>query len=126
MRKIAGIAIVFTGSIFCIFIFNLVLYSMNPHYRSALENMVDDNNIPVVAASTDPVVLIPEEKDIVNSEDSKDTSYIAYTSKTDDKDDTAKPQEEEKVIIDKTYHEDCGTGQGSWVITYSDGSVGLE
>lgn len=30
------------------------------------------------------------------------------------------------VIIDKEYHEDCGTGKGYWVITYSDGSTSIE
>ena len=30
------------------------------------------------------------------------------------------------VIVDKEYHEDCGTGKGYWVITYSDGSTSIE
>ncbi len=29
-------------------------------------------------------------------------------------------------IIERTYHEDCGTGKGYWVIKYSDGSYGIE
>ena len=32
----------------------------------------------------------------------------------------------ERTIVDKTYHEDCGTGKGYWVITYSDGSTAVE
>lgn len=30
------------------------------------------------------------------------------------------------AIIDKEYHEDCGTGKGYWVITYSDGTTAIE
>ncbi|MCR5402278.1 MAG: hypothetical protein K6E91_00450 [Butyrivibrio sp.] len=34
--------------------------------------------------------------------------------------------EKKAVIVDKEYHEDCGTGKGYWVITYSDGSTVIE
>ena len=37
-----------------------------------------------------------------------------------------KPADTEKVIIDKQYHEDCGTGKGYWVITYDDGTTEIE
>ncbi|WP_026651980.1 hypothetical protein [Butyrivibrio proteoclasticus] len=44
--------------------------------------------------------------------------------------DNSKDQDDEKAnrpeIVDKTYHEDCGSDGGYWVITYSDGSIGIE
>ena len=39
---------------------------------------------------------------------------------------SSKSTEKKPVIIDKEYHEDCGTGEGYWVITYSDGSTVVE
>ena len=35
-------------------------------------------------------------------------------------------QGDEPLIIDKEYHEDCGTGEGYWIIKYEDGSVKIE
>lgn len=35
-------------------------------------------------------------------------------------------QSKKPIVIDKEYHEDCGTGEGYWVLTYSDGSVVIE
>ena len=29
-------------------------------------------------------------------------------------------------VVNKEYHEDCGTGEGYWIIQYSDGSVEVE
>ena len=43
-----------------------------------------------------------------------------------------KPEYAERAVLeamvnhDKEYHEDCGTGKGYWVITYSDGSTSVE
>ena len=39
----------------------------------------------------------------------------------DDTDDVKKA-----AIVDKEYHEDCGTGEGYWIIRYSDGTVEVE
>ena len=34
--------------------------------------------------------------------------------------------DKEPVIVDKEYHEDCGTGEGYWIIKYEDGTTVIE
>ena len=131
MRKFTKIAMIFVGTVLGIFIFNLVLYANNPGYRSALGGMVEEKNYDQGVAASDATAQTAENS--VNAEESVSEAAPVASSKVEDmvpdtraEERTLEPESEEKVIVDKTYHEDCGTGKGYWVITYSDGSVGLE
>lgn len=137
MRKFTKIAMIFVGTLLCIFVFNLVLYANNPGYRQALGSKVADKNYDdeyeqevatseisqqaTTSAASDSTYEIEsaEAKEVL-----PDTEEVSQETRAEDE--PAEPEAEEKVVIDKTYHEDCGTGKGYWVITYSDGSVGLE
>ncbi|MBE5842489.1 MAG: hypothetical protein E7304_13950 [Butyrivibrio sp.] len=151
MRKFVKIAMIFVGTVLGIFIFNLVLYANSPGYRKTLGGMVEEKNYVQGVAASDATVQSAENS--VNSEESVSEATPDASSKVEDmvpdtksdeeavagtrsdkeavadaraEERTLEPEAEEKVIVDKTYHEDCGTGKGYWVITYSDGSVGLE
>lgn len=131
MRKFTKIAMIFVGTVLGIFIFNLVLYANNPGYRSALGGMVEEKSYDQGVAASDATAQTAENS--VNAEESVSEAAPVANSKVEDmvpdaraEERTLEPESEEKVIVDKTYHEDCGTGKGYWVITYSDGSVGLE
>ena len=131
MRKFTKIAMIFVGTVLGIFIFNLVLYANNPGYRSALGSMVEEKSYDQGVAASDATAQTAENS--VNAEESVSEAAPVASSKVEDmvpdtraEERTLEPESEEKVIVDKTYHEDCGTGKGYWVITYSDGSVGLE
>ncbi len=129
MRKVLGFTMIFTGTVISIIIFNILLYTIAPAYRNVLAEAVSEDEIPIVEASTEPVVIVKDDikvqttnetsADVNISEDYKNEEQVTEEKKTSDK-------EKELQIIDKEYHEDCGTGEGYWVITYSDGSVGLE
>lgn len=131
MRKFTKIAMIFVGTVLGIFIFNLVLYANNPGYRSALGGMVEEKSYDQGVSASDATAQTAENS--VNAEESVSEAAPVANSKVEDmvpdaraEERTLEPESEEKVIVDKTYHEDCGTGKGYWVITYSDGSVGLE
>ena len=131
MRKFTKIAMIFVGTVLGIFIFNLVLYANNPGYRRALGGMVEEKSYDQGVAASDATAQTAENG--VNAEESVSEAAPVANSKVEDmvpdaraEERTLEPESEEKVIVDKTYHEDCGTGKGYWVITYSDGSVGLE
>ena len=128
MRKFVKIAMIFVGMVLGIFIFNLVLYANSPGYRKTLGGMVEEKNYVQEETATDV-----EEQATENSTyaveivpDTKPVEEVAPDNKSETETETPEPEAEEKVVVDKTYHEDCGTGKGYWVITYSDGSVGLE
>ena len=128
MRKFVKIAMIFVGMVLGIFIFNLVLYANSPGYRKTLGGMVEEKNYVQEETATDV-----EEQATENSTyaveivpDTKPVEEVAPDTKSETETETPEPEAEEKVVVDKTYHEDCGTGKGYWVITYSDGSVGLE
>ncbi len=121
MRKVLGFTMIFTGTVISIFIFNILLYTLAPAYRNVLAEAVSDDEIPVVEASTEPVVIVKEDTKEQIAEE-----HIGEAQKTSDITVTVDNEESKPQIIDKEYHEDCGTGEGYWVITYSDGSVGLE
>ena len=129
MRKFTKIAMIFVGTVLGIFIFNLVLYANNPGYRSALGGMVEEKSYdqgeaaPVASSKVEDMVpdIRSDEEAVAGTRSDKEAVADARAEER-----TLEPESEEKVIVDKTYHEDCGTGKGYWVITYSDGSVGLE
>ncbi len=120
----------FTGTAFMVFIFNLLLYAFWPAYHDTVSASVTDSmtetadrSIPVVTPQMvkeeSPVPEVVPEETVAQS--FADEQVALSPEATDD---TA--SEPELVIVDKQYHEDCGTGKGYWVITHSDGSTEIE
>ncbi len=137
MRKFVKIAMIFVGTVLGIFIFNLVLYANSPGYRKTLGGMVEeksyeqqeaveDAKVQATQSSTSEDAPAPSTEVVETVPDTKSVEEASPVTETEAVPETSEPDVEEKVIVDKTYHEDCGTGKGYWVITYSDGSVGLE
>ncbi|SDA53357.1 hypothetical protein SAMN02910275_01048 [Butyrivibrio sp. INlla18] len=137
MRKFVKIAMIFVGTVLGIFIFNLVLYANSPGYRKTLGGMVEeksyeqqeaveDAKVQAAHSSTSEDAPAPSTEVVETVPDTKPVEEVAPDTKSETETETPEPEAEEKVVVDKTYHEDCGTGKGYWVITYSDGSVGLE
>ena len=124
MRKLLICLLIFSGTISCIFMFNIVLCAMVPEYHSLLSGMVTDDDIPVVTVEQ-PVVQ--EEVKLDENVEKKPDSYykITYIENEDVAADAA-PDEAKPAMIDRQYHEDCGTGKGYWVITYEDGTIEIE
>ncbi len=137
MRKLSTIILILSGTIFSIFIFNLVMCTMVPSYRTMLsEAMGKQEDIPVVDASTDLVV------DSTFSEGSTDAVSLNASTETLEEMllemgaydevplaadvNSAGAEADTRQIVGKEYHEDCGTGKGYWVITYDDGSTSIE
>ena len=139
MRSLLKVTIAVAGTILGVFMINIMLFCYVPSYRDALERAVgQDDDIPVVtvdnvsgsvviqnnvAQSADAVMIEDKESDMIplTSGISYDDSSFTVEKSVDAVDSVEKPQ-----IIDKEYHEDCGTGKGYWVIKYSDGSTSVE
>ena len=128
MRKILTFIFIFAGTVSCVFIFNILLYSLVPAYRHLLSGMVADDNIPVVTVTEQPVTdeNINPDNDQTEPEKKPDSYYKTTYIDNEPVATDAQPPEKERVIIDKQYHEDCGTGKGYWVITYDDGTTEIE
>ncbi len=151
MKKIFSGVLVFTGVVFLLFVVNIVLYSAVPGYRAALSKAVGKDaangsgaGVNVSAAGNVNVNIDENQADGSNDAMSSGKYGISVTGiensiatktfeKTDheknliDKRDTETDDtDRQPVIVDKEYHEDCGTGKGYWVITYSDGSTSIE
>ncbi|RKM60945.1 hypothetical protein D6856_07815 [Butyrivibrio sp. XB500-5] len=136
MRRIFGISVVFLGALVCVLLFNILLCAIMPAYKDMISSAAkNDSNIPVVEVS-EGVTIVKENNEVryitdgADSFKDEDTSMKAANEYFDnlDKKDSAKEGvdseddfEDEPVIIDRTYYEDCGTGKGYWVLTYSDG-----
>ncbi len=141
MRKILVISIALSGALLGVFIFNLLLFSTVPSYHDALEEAVlGESTIPtiIVDKKNEPGgrgsgTIFAEEPTEQEAAIEDEPVALTPTAFTDYPSDTKQNETEEveniepkKEIIDKTYHEDCGTGEGYWVITYSDGSTEVE
>ena len=128
MRRILTFLSIFAGTVLCVFIFNIVLYSAVPAYRYLLEGLVADDNIPTVTVTDVPKVQEDVNLDnMVSEPEKKPDSYYKITYINNDSIPLEdQPSEAEHVIVDKEYHEDCGTGKGYWVITYDDGTTEIE
>ena len=131
MRKVTAFLMIFAGTMACVFVFNIALYTMLPEYKNMIRVMVPDRDIPVVTVSDETV----SEEDITKSRN--DESDIMQNIKPDsyykltyiENESVAlkdSPSDNKHVIVDKQYHEDCGTGKGYWVITYDDGTTEIE
>ena len=128
MKKVAATTLVFMGLMACVIVFNIILCVAVPEYKDFLTTAVtEDTTPPVVKASTINVTKKnegPTEEKLTLEElkEKYDISALACSSSCGaDHDGDA-----ELTVVDKTYHEDCGTGKGYWVITYSDGSTAVE
>ena len=138
MNKFLTFLMIFMGTVFSLVALNIVLYAMVPGYHDALSSIVDrDDDIPVVEVATPARPAKQAEPQITDLTAGKDTEAsleyledeeVALSESAEDaeKDASASNTATALQIIDKEYHEDCGTGKGYWVITYSDGSVGIE
>ena len=128
MRKILTFLIIFGGTVSCVLMFGIVLYAIAPEYRQVVTVLVEDDDIPVVTVSQQPVA----DENIENEEtkpdyEKKPDSYYKITYIENEPVATeSEPTEKEAAIIDRQYHEDCGTGKGYWVITYEDGTMEIE
>lgn len=144
MKRLIGITVSIAGLILSVFVINLLMYSFVPSYHDALEAAVEGNSdIPTVTVDEAGNVMIHERSDkapralaIVDLEDEENREtplasniendkYVVVEKAAKVKED-AEQEQPQKQIIDKEYHEDCGTGKGYWVITYSDGSTSVE
>ena len=119
---------IFEGTVLCVFVFNIILYSAVPAYRYLLEGLVADDNIPTVTVTDVPKVQEDTDLDNIASESEKkpDSYYKITYINNDSVPLEEQPTDKERGIIDKEYHEDCGTGKGYWVITYDDGTTEVE
>ena len=128
MRRILTFLSIFEGTVLCVFVFNIILYSAVPAYRYLLEGLVADDNIPTVTVTDVPKVQEDVDLDNIASEpEKKPDSYYKITYINNDSVPLEEqPTDKERGIIDKEYHEDCGTGKGYWVITYDDGTTEIE
>ncbi len=126
MRKVLTFTLIFAGTVFVVFLFNIMMYATVPEYHDAISAAVasSKDDIPVV---TPEMVIVPvatkeaadENSITLEVEDEK----VALSYEVEAEETKADP---EVIIVDKQYHEDCGTGKGYWVITYSDGSTAIE
>jgi hypothetical protein len=93
-----------------------------------LAGLVADDNIPTVTVTDVPKVQEDTGLDNIASEpEKKPDSYYKITYINNDSVPLEEqPTEQERVIVNKEYHEDCGTGKGYWVITYDDGTTEIE
>lgn len=144
MRRVLGISVMFLGALACIVIFNIVLCTIVPPYRDVISSAVaGDTGIPVVEV-TEGGTLVRENNSTyyINSASNADTyqksaedleveEYFNNLPKKSEAEDTGNAgskadEESDPVVIDKHYYEDCGTGKGYWVLTYSDGRKVVE
>ena len=101
-----------------------------PAYHDALESaVVGDSEIPtvVVDENRDAVVI---HKSIYASAEADEESVTEIDTTNLSFEEEVVPLsgeiDSEKRIVDKTYYEDCGTGNGYWIIKYEDGSTSVE
>ena len=128
MRRILTFTSIFAGTVLCVFIFNIVLYSAVPAYHYLLEDVVADDNIPTVTVTNEPDLQqdISIDNEVFEPEKKPDSYYKLTYINNEPVALDGQPKEIERVIVDKEYHEDCGTGKGYWVITYDDGTTEIE
>ncbi|MCR5558666.1 MAG: hypothetical protein K6F75_14035 [Butyrivibrio sp.] len=131
MKRFVGLSLMFAGLVFVIFIVNLFLYSFNSEYHAALRGAVtgeEDEIIPVVDVNKD-LELSTDNENVINKSviyDELQEEEVPLSAVYDNSDEEESQEEFFPVIVDKEYHEDCGTGEGYWIIRYEDGTVVVE
>ena len=127
MRKILTFLMIFAATISCIFMFNIVLCALIPEYKNLLSSAVSDDEIPVVTVEEIPEVTEDINLDKTKETEEKPEDYYKITYINNEPVATdAEPSMDKPAIVNKEYHEDCGTGKGYWVITYEDGTIEIE
>lgn len=153
MRRVLGIAVVFLGALVCVLTFSFLLCTTVPGYRNIISSAVaSDSAFPTVEVS-EGVTVVKDNSDfkligknagskkdsVVAKEDNDDAATTSRKAADEYFDNLAKKKaaedsydegdssfDKELVVVDRTYYEDCGTGEGYWVLTYSDGSKKVE
>ena len=151
MKRFVGLSLFFSTMVLILFLSNILLYSHNEDYRDALIEMVtgkNEDDIPVVDVSRDVIISYDEDnvtyRDLNYNVLTEDEVPLSATYMDDAYDKNAVSESEyvernitvngteennsdkEPVIVDKEYHEDCGTGEGYWIIKYEDGTTVIE
>ena len=151
MKRFVGLSLFFSTMVLILFLSNILLYSHNEDYRDALIEMVtgkNEDDIPVVDVSRDVIISYDEDnvtyRDLNYNVLTEDEVPLSATYMDDAYDKNAVSESEyvernitvngteednsdkEPVIVDKEYHEDCGTGEGYWIIKYEDGNTVIE
>ena len=139
MRRVSTFLFIFIGAVFSVFIMNIVMYALIPEYHDAVSAaMSTSDDIPVVTPdmvgeshistgasdSSEDVTYLNAEKENSRKAVELVDEAVALSGMSSFEGEEA--EENAAIVIDKEYHEDCGTGKGYWVITYSDGSVVIE
>ena len=139
MRRMLVISFIISASMLSIFALNIVLYAMVPAYRNALLMSVSGINmdIPVIEATGEVVGDglaiagdITDSLDTFEEEGAPEIRNIGEVAipltVAPETEDVSYTEAAEPQIIERTYYEDCGTGEGYWVIKYSDGTTKVE
>ena len=132
MNKALTFITIFLGTVFSVFVLNIVLYALVPAYHDALSSVIDrEEKIPVVEVTRTPVqkeaaAEEPDEPHFTNLTVGKETDATLETLTDEDVALSETVEDTVREIVDKEYHEDCGSGKGYWAITYSDGTVVIE
>ncbi len=132
---------------FSVFIFVLGMYAMVPGFRDMVTKAIGrDGDILVVSSdgsfnedeAAQLVTEIEEEEEVALSSGEEEVLFQKEEVQAQDEDvvpgegdeamktDSSEDAEPERLIVNKEYHEDCGTGKGYWVITYDDGTTAIE
>ena len=130
MRRFTMFTLTISGIVLAVFGLNIFLYSHVPAYHDALESaVVGDSEIPtvVIDENRDAVVI---HKSVYASAEADEESVTEIDTTNLNFEEEVVPLsgeiDSEKRIVDKTYYEDCGTGNGYWIIKYEDGSTSVE
>jgi hypothetical protein len=150
MKRFTSFLLILSGTIFSLFIFVVGMYAMVPGFRDTVTRAIGrDGDIPVVSgddsfeedSAAQLVTEIEEEEEVALSSGEGEALFREEGELTADDAvsveageitesgavaDEAKESDTERLIVDKEYHEDCGTGEGYWVITYDDGTTEIE
>ena len=132
MRRFTMCTLIISGIVLAIFGMNIALYCYVPAYHDALESAVaGDSEIPTVVIDENKAAVVIQNNLYVEIEDEEEGEELTEIGT----DDLELMEEEvplsgnidcEKRVVDKTYYEDCGTGNGYWIIKYEDGSTSVE
>ncbi len=127
MRGFTTFILILSGTMFSGFIFIVALYAVVPEFRNYLTGSISgDSDIPVVSNVNTTAELLQEETVDLGMEEEIALSPMISTYPVKEQEAEEMVSEKEPVIVDKQFHEDCGTGEGYWVITYSDGTTRIE
>ena len=131
MRRFTMCTLIISGIVLAIFGVNIVLYCYVPAYHDALESAVaGDSEIPTVVIDENKAAVVIQKNLYVNTEDADNADQELTELGTADLMEEEVPLSGnvdcEKRVVEKTYYEDCGTGNGYWIIKYEDGSTSVE